>query len=72
MSNGHPWLPEHSDTLRRMNAVGYFDCEIAAITGHKPITVFYRRKSMGLPASKRRRTYRLHGKYKNGASSSAG
>lgn len=52
--NGKPWLPEHSDTLRRMNAVGYTDREIAAVTGHKPITVFYRRRALGLPCCRRR------------------
>lgn len=53
MSNGRPWLPQHTATLRRMNAVGYTDGEIAAVTGHRRETVTRRRIAMGLSESRR-------------------
>lgn len=50
--NGKRWRQEHTDTLTRM-AGHYTDEEIAGQTGHKPVTVFYRRKGLGLPACQR-------------------
>lgn len=51
--NGKPWTGADTDTLRRMNAVGYTDGEIAAITGHCRETVTRRRLMLGLDASHR-------------------
>jgi len=53
LSNGKPWTDEHTATLRRM-AGKYTDKEIAGQTGHRPITVFYRRKALGLPCCRRK------------------
>lgn len=61
--NGKRWLPEHTDILRRMNAVGYTDGEIAATTGHAAITVFYRRTALGLTKVRRERKFPLKFKY---------
>ncbi len=32
--NGREWKQTDTDTLIRMNAVGYTDSEMAAVTGH--------------------------------------
>lgn len=48
------WTSEDTSTLIRMNAVGYTDGEIARVTGHAAITVFYRRRHLGLSASRRK------------------
>lgn len=55
--NGKPWLQSDTDTLTRMNAVGYRDQEIAAVTGHAKITIFYRRKALGLSPARRERRF---------------
>ena len=54
MSNGKPWLPEHTATLTRM-AGKVPDSVIAEKTGHKAVTVFYRRKALDLPAYRSRK-----------------
>lgn len=53
--NGKAWLPEHTDTLRRMNAVGYTDEEVAAITGHCRETVTRHRLALGFDCSYRQK-----------------
>jgi hypothetical protein len=52
--NGKIWKPEHTDTLRRMNAAGYTDAEIAAVTGHCVRTVRDQRNARGLASVHRR------------------
>jgi len=52
--NGHKWTPSHTETLIRMNAVGYTDEEIARTTGHATITVRSRRTLLGLPPCRRK------------------
>lgn len=47
--NGRPWLKEHTDMLLALYAT-HHDHEIAERTGHATVTVFYRRRDMGLPA----------------------
>lgn len=72
MSNGHPWLPQHTELLIRMNDVGCTDREIATATDHAAITVFYRRTMLGLPSGRGRNVpprKRLQFKYKIGACS---
>ena len=49
----HQWSKEDTDTLIRMNAVGYTDGEIARVTGHDRRTVERRRNIMGLSPSYR-------------------
>lgn len=51
--NGKAWAIEHTDTLRRMAAVGYTDAEIGSQTGHCAETVRRQRTAMGLPSCKR-------------------
>lgn len=53
MANGKPWTEADTATLRRMNAVGYTDGEIAAVTGHNPRTVQRQRAAHQLPICKR-------------------
>lgn len=48
---GKEWLPNDTATLRRMNAAGYSDGEIAKHTGHCESTVLKRRKDLGLDGS---------------------
>lgn len=50
----HQWTKEDTETLIRMNAVGYTDGEIGRVTGHATITVFYRRRALGLPPPSRK------------------
>lgn len=52
--NGKEWKPEHTDTLRRMNAVGYTDGEVAAATGHCVRTVRDHRNMLGIASVHRR------------------
>lgn len=47
--NGKRWTQEDTDTLIRMNAVGYTDAEVGRVTGHAPDTVLRRRQALGLP-----------------------
>lgn len=52
MSNGTPWLPEHTATLERM--AGRPDREIAEATGHAIVTVKKRRADLGIPGYRKR------------------
>jgi len=54
--NGHPWLPEHSDTLRAW-AGRLSDAEIAERTGHSVRTVRKRREAMALPSFGHRKNW---------------
>lgn len=47
------WKDSDTQTLIRMNAVGYTDGEIARVTGHDRRTVERRRNIMGLSPSYR-------------------
>jgi hypothetical protein len=50
--NGKPWLPEHTDTLVKMNNDDWCDDVIAVATGHAKVTVSYRRRALGLTAGR--------------------
>lgn len=58
MSNGRPWTADDTATLERM-AGKYTDTEIAAKTGHAPITVRKQRTCRGLLAFHHARAARL-------------
>lgn len=49
MSNGHPWTPDHTATLVRMNAAGFDDIQIARATGHCVKTIRRKRHEMQIP-----------------------
>lgn len=48
MSNGKPWLPHHTRTLRLLLAVGYRYQQIAMITGHSWRTIKKRAEDLNL------------------------
>lgn len=54
MSNGHPWTANDTATLRRMNAAGYSNGEIAQHTGHAEITIRKHLEALGLPSCRRK------------------
>lgn len=48
------WKDSDTQTLIRMNAVGYTDGEIARVTGHAVITIRVRRTLLGVSPCRRK------------------
>jgi hypothetical protein len=58
LSNGRPWLPHHTEILKRMTGFygdsdTYTDKEIANTTGHSETTVKQNRLLLGIKPCKR-------------------